>query len=351
MQNIKFTAKSKILGAALLVVVLYHLVQVIPEDVGSKVSESIPGQRKVVLIAVPSVISRVRERHSVRDSWGHFLSYRHKCAVDLKLVFFVGLPNDSKDISILKQEQELFEDIAQLKINESYYSLSNKTRLLFEAVAEMQRSGEREFDYIIKTDEDTFVNTPLICANFAKFKPTDVYGGKCHQTSSKPYRAGSKNPKFELTFQEYSRDIFPPHCEGPFYYMSRDLVFKLVDVGFRKAQYLKFEDVYLGLALEAAGLKFTDLEKYNKNYHYLYSFQKTAGLEIGVSPSYLRFKWAFHPVVSSGRLKEIYLMALEENRQISQQGIIPIATEESFVEKLQKWLTPVPPPLRYKKQS
>ena len=171
-------------------------------------------------------------------------------------------------------ENTTFEDIELLNLTEGYYSLSHKTKTILEAVAEKGRNNPNSFDYVIKADDDTFVNIPLICANLAVMETSNIYGGKCHMKTV-PYRADSKtfNEKFILTQEEYSRTSFPPHCEGAFYYMSRDMLYKLTDIGFKKAQYLKFEDVYIGLSFEAAGVEFTDLERYNFLYHYLYSQQ------------------------------------------------------------------------------
>ncbi|XP_063725091.1 UDP-GalNAc:beta-1,3-N-acetylgalactosaminyltransferase 1-like isoform X2 [Symsagittifera roscoffensis] len=302
---------------------------------------------KKVLIAVPSVLSRVEERRAVRESWGDFSSWPN-CEVNLKLVFYVGNPKDEGERNILRNELREFGDLELLNFTEGYYGLTEKTKLIIQSVAHKAQLDEISFDYLIKTDDDTFVNIPLICANFANFGQANVYGGNCHMNSV-PYRKTSKtyNPKFIVTSEEYSRNSYPPHCEGAFYYMSKDLVSKLSSVGFKNGQYLKFEDVYVGLAFEAAGVTFRELEKRNYNYYFLFSFQKTSGFEIGYSTSFLKFIWAFHPVITLNRLKEMHQTTISVHTRLRKEGVNILSEDEDFSSKVQRWLLRKPEPIRY----
>ena len=71
----------------------------------------------------------------------------------------------------------------QLDLDEGYYDLTRKIKKMFShAVTHNTRwkfptlvgGTERTFDYVIKADEDTFINIPVICANFHKMPVNGV---------------------------------------------------------------------------------------------------------------------------------------------------------------------------------
>ena len=90
------------------------------------------------------------------------------------IITFLTFPSDSflNCITIYQlsgNELREFGDLELLNFTEGYYGLTEKTKLIIQSVAHKAQLDEISFDYLIKTDDDTFVNIPLICANFANF--------------------------------------------------------------------------------------------------------------------------------------------------------------------------------------
>ena len=216
------------------------------------------------------------------------------CHVQLQLVFYVGKSSSEEESEILgklnysrlpimfeqmmnlEYERKKFGDIEQLDVSEGYYELSKKIEMLVIHATNNNNNEGRPFDYLVKADEDTFINVPVVCANFEAMPTRNIYGGKCHVKTT-PYREDSIfcNPKFVLSYAEYPEKTFPPYCEGPFYYMSKEVAAKVAKV-FVHTRLIKFEDVYVGEAMRLANVSFENLEWGNKNYHFLQSHQVTA---------------------------------------------------------------------------
>ena len=70
---------------------------------------------------------------------------------------------------------------------------------------------------------------------------TKLYTGRCLQEGF-PYRKG----KHAVSWEEYSKNRFPPFCAGPAYLLSSDLVYKLVELFDINTKPLPLEDVYIG---------------------------------------------------------------------------------------------------------
>ena len=110
--------------------------------------------------------------------------------------------------------------------------------------------------FMVKADDDTFLNLRLLGAILSQTVAHKAYGGKCGSFDS-PCR--NSKSKHYLSTTDYRFRFFPPHCEGPMYYLSADLVHEMATVSkqFHKLNRTnqdfgaisRFEDVALGFYL------------------------------------------------------------------------------------------------------
>ena len=109
--------------------------------------------------------------------------------------------------------------------------MSAKTNFMLQTGATMM-SGARtnqndssssvsKYHFLVKADDDTYVDLDVFARIISRTAASNAYGGLC-RSDNKPKR--QLTSKFYLSLSSYPYEYFPPYCEGPFYYLSHDLV-------------------------------------------------------------------------------------------------------------------------------
>jgi len=163
------------------------------EKVSDPLPESPYCKREVFLtILVVSQPSDVERRRYIRDTWAHsyeddyqklkgkqpFPNGKSYIPSDVvRVVFVVGQSNgiESNVMQLLQEESRLSKDIVLGSMTENYRNLTLKTKLgLKWAYYECKTS------YVLKTDDDVFVN-PVVLVEWLKEIPkTNLYTGWCN---------------------------------------------------------------------------------------------------------------------------------------------------------------------------
>ncbi|XP_065933279.1 beta-1,3-galactosyltransferase 5-like [Magallana gigas] len=189
-----------------------------------------------LLMAVPSRAGHFRERMAIRNSWGSVV----KQDTSLRLFFFVGKEVDELDQKIkdtFAMEKEKFMDIVELDIKEKYKNLVNKITGLFQWVYFHCNNPE----YILKVDDDVFLNSYLLINYLKKSKPVNSIIG-CKLTNGTVDR--NKLSKYYISKEEYKPDNFPDYFGGPAYVISGDILGKLY-LATSEVPSIFLEDVYI----------------------------------------------------------------------------------------------------------
>ena len=109
----------------------------------------------------------------------------------------------------------------------------------------MVETHVRSYDYVMKTDDDSYV-----ALDDVRRLVNDDYWGKCYR--GKPVR--DKSSKFFVAKEHWSRDSFPLYALGIGYVLSRDFnrcaVSKLADL-----EFLSMEDAATGVLAERCGVE------------------------------------------------------------------------------------------------
>ncbi|XP_065834392.1 beta-1,3-galactosyltransferase 5-like [Oscarella lobularis] len=162
------------------------------------------------------------------------------------------LGRDAKDESVndaVEVEKCLHKDILTVDAIESYWNLTRKKVAAFDWIQSRFR-----FNFILKTDDDVFVNVrraidwlthnPIIASSQGK----SIYAGYCILYRMEVNRNPVLN-KFALTKSEYAGDKFPPYCWGVGYFLSYDVFLAIQKVVLRDVQF-KIEDIHTGLLID-----------------------------------------------------------------------------------------------------
>ena len=199
-------------------------------------------QKVFLLIMVFTSPAYFDRRSVIRETWATDPSMKTRW----KTVFLLGqAANDSFQNEYLEAEGMMYRDLIRGAQKDDYNNLTLKTQLGLEWASKYCK-----FQYLLKADDDVFVN-PYLLMDYLR-KPdtptTKLYTGTCWH-GAKPHREG----KYEVSVEEYNRTTYPDYCPGSAYVLSSDMVHKLVEMFDVGKKPFKMEDVYVGLLVEKMG--------------------------------------------------------------------------------------------------
>lgn len=114
--------------------------------------------------------------------------------------------------------------------------------------------------YVLKTDDDCFVNVPLLLQFLSKYNPVPdkLYVGKI-RWSAPVIR--DPNSRWYVSKTEYPKQRYSPYAIGAGYIFSYDVLEKLVHFS-DKIHIFPNEDAFVGTVLNAAGVRPTYSERF-----------------------------------------------------------------------------------------
>ena len=199
-------------------------------------------QKVFLLIMVSTHPASFDRRSAIRKTWGTDPSMKTRW----KTVFLLGqvAGNSVQNDEHLEAEGMIHRDLIRGAQIEHYYNLTLKTQMGLEWA-----SKYCDFQYLLKADDDVFVN-PYLLTDYLR-KPvtpkTKLYTGVCRYHAI-PRRKG----KYKVSLEEYNTTRYPDYCLGA-YLLSSDLVHKLVEMFDVNKEPFKIEDVYIGMLIAKMG--------------------------------------------------------------------------------------------------
>ncbi|KAK6171612.1 hypothetical protein SNE40_019763 [Patella caerulea] len=188
-----------------------------------------------LIILVPSVHTNKIHRHTIRRTWGGENWPGVNLEKTVKLVFLFGKYKLPEMEFIIKQEAEIFNDIVQGNYIDSYFNLTTKILNGLQWVSE-NCDGTK---YVLKADEDTFTNVPLLIEFLKQHGVARSVIGHLY-SESHVKRVG----KWAVPKSLFPLHTYPDYMAGNTYVLSGDILGKIV----RTAQYvpyLNIEDVFI----------------------------------------------------------------------------------------------------------
>lgn len=216
------------------------------------------GKEMDLVIVIMSAPTHLEARMAIRQTWGHFGQRS-----DISILFMLGATLDPKVETVLKKEQKTYNDVIRGKFQDSYSNLTLKTISTLEWVD----SYCSKVKFLLKTDDDMFINVPRLQAFAIKHtKNKNVIFGRLAK-KWKPIR--SKKSKYYVSRTQFKHTVFPDFTTGPAYLLSTDIIRKLYDTALDQT-YLKLEDVFVtGIVADKLGIKRTHANEFlNKKITY-----------------------------------------------------------------------------------
>ncbi|CAH1773560.1 unnamed protein product [Owenia fusiformis] len=212
-----------------------------------------------ILFYIHTAPNHKNRRDIIRSTWGGRTQYRD---YNITVVFLLGHSNDSKINKGIHNESTIHHDIIQGTFRDTYLNLTYKARMGLTWV-NTYCSNTR---YIIKTDDDVFVNIPILIKTLVeledKNKTENLLMCRVRHGGGVIRDKRYKNQVSEDEYDVHDPDIFPDFCPGLAFVLSKNAFIKIHGALRQYTRFLSVDDVYVtGILAKTAGLKHTDSTK------------------------------------------------------------------------------------------
>ena len=212
-------------------------------------------QHIVLLVLIKSHPKDLKRRKLVRQTWGkNGNTLNHNL---FRKYFLIGKTIHSKFSQNLEEEINIYKDIVTGDFEDVFYNLPEKAEIGFE-----WSYKHCSFDYLLETDDDVFVNIPLILLKIEnrEFSNTGTYIGN-GKINDPVVREAKYGEKYIVSMEEYSGSVYPPYCSGGAYILSQDVLRKIIP--FIRQHPYKLDDVYVGMLAYNAGVTAKHYQGFN----------------------------------------------------------------------------------------
>lgn len=186
-------------------------------------------------------------RQSVRSTYGSVARGGQwpgrPLVIPVRLVFLLGKPPSQLQWLLVKADIKEHGDIIVGDFIDSYRNLTLKVLLGLRWTVDHCRRVR----YVMKADDDTFINLPLLTTFLLeRGERNSIYG---HMYLHAPVQRGGQ---WAVSNSTYPLDSYPPYLSGTAYVLSQDAVESLLEAS-RYFPLLPVEDVYITGVLAVAG--------------------------------------------------------------------------------------------------
>ncbi|XP_071500589.1 beta-1,3-galactosyltransferase 5-like [Diadema antillarum] len=207
-----------------------------------------------LLILVTSAPENKKRRQAIRNTWARYRDRNILNETHFKTVFLIGRTFPALR-TLLESESEKHKDILFGDYVDSYRNLTLKVQHGMMWAAESCQSR-----YLLKTDDDCFVNTRVMVEFLEKYnhQTTNLYAG--HKLKSRDVLR-DPHSKWYVSPSDYQKDLYPPYASGTGYLLSYDVVQRVVS---RSPFHHPFpvEDAYMGVLAEDLGVPLLDTTRF-----------------------------------------------------------------------------------------
>ncbi|ESO85386.1 hypothetical protein LOTGIDRAFT_56334, partial [Lottia gigantea] len=190
-----------------------------------------------LLILIFSHCDAKQNRDTLRQTW---LTYSNKNTANIRYMFLLGEGSANQN-SKSKMEAEIHRDVLLGNFQDTYTNLTLKTVMGLQWVVHICNQTK----FILKTDDDVWVNVPMLLKRLETFRSTTfTLGGMCQL--GRPHR--DMNSKYYVSHKDYPSDVYPPFCTGTGYVTTPNVAAKIINMS-AVVPYFHLEDIYVAMCL------------------------------------------------------------------------------------------------------
>ena len=214
------------------------------QTIGNLISKTECSKNHIaLLILITSHPYNIYRRETIRKTWGSYSTQYLKN--DFRTFFVSAKVENEIMMSKFYDEVNKYKDILLGNFYENFYNLSLKVDISLE-----WSYKHCSFDYLLKADDDVFVNLPLLFSRLPSHKNERLYLGYCYF-----YPYVKSDGKYRVNVKEYNQLIYPNYCAGGAFIFDYKAIKSIVPYIFQKQ--FKIDDVYIGMLAYNAKLQVT----------------------------------------------------------------------------------------------
>ena len=188
-------------------------------------------------------------RDAIRDTWGS-ISRRFGSTLPVRTLFILGMDSDAYTNNRVFHESNMYRDILQIDMVDTYSRLTTKTVVSLKWVLSHCTAAK----FVLKTDDDTMVNTNTLLRILQNTSHGELLLGSINGNGD-VMRTG----RWGVTLSQYPFSTFPPYLNGAAYVVSMATVASLYQ-GALRTPLIHLEDVFVtGFIPVMIGLNLTGL--------------------------------------------------------------------------------------------
>jgi beta-1,3-galactosyltransferase 1 len=187
-----------------------------------------------VIIFVHSAPQNTPHRTAIRKSWG---SVAKNASFQTKVIFLLGVSSNDVTSREIHAESQRDHDVLQFNIEDAYKNLSLKSLAMLQWVEKFCS----DVKYVVKVDDDTFLNTPLLISDLHAVVHTNFLMGDII-AGARPIR--DHKSKYYTSMRQYRGSMYPTYLSGAAYVISGDVIPALTTAA-KTTELFWLEDVYI----------------------------------------------------------------------------------------------------------
>lgn len=201
-----------------------------------------------LLIIICSAVANQEARVAIRSTWANKYNLDNLYNSTVKIAFLLGQSDNDTLNNLIVEENSQYNDIVQERFFDTYNNLTLKSVMMLKWVT----SNCDKAKYVMKTDDDMFVNIPLLLQTLhSKTQPEILLGSLI--CNARPI-LDPKNKWYTPKYM-YSEKTYPNYLSGTGYVMSMSVASKLYQAALI-TPLLHLEDVYItGLCAKHAKIR------------------------------------------------------------------------------------------------
>ncbi|XP_012536065.1 beta-1,3-galactosyltransferase 1 [Monomorium pharaonis] len=201
-----------------------------------------------LLIIICSAVANQEARAAIRNTWANKYNLDNLYNSTVKIMFLLGKSDNDTLNNLIADESSQYNDIVQERFFDTYNNLTLKSVMMLKWVT----SNCNQAKYLMKTDDDMFVNIPLLLKTLHSITQVETLLGSLI-CNAKPI-TDPKNKWYTPKYM-YSEKTYPNYLSGTGYVMSMGVASKLYQAALI-TPLLHLEDVYVtGLCAKRAKVR------------------------------------------------------------------------------------------------
>lgn len=209
-----------------------------------------------LLILITSAPENHKQRREIRQTW---CSASSPHVGSFQCVFLLGQTNNAMLNANISKEITTHQDILQGLFLDSYRNLTSKVLLGLTWSA-----YQCAVPYVLKTDDDCFVNTNLFMRLLEVNPPSphvSLYMGRVFYESFHLEVIRDTHNKWAVSWSQYFPSHYPPYASGAGYFLTQTLVQDILQES-QNVQLFPVEDAYIGVVVKNLGIRPTDSARF-----------------------------------------------------------------------------------------